>query len=216
MAAQITSPNRDDMKRLNKCLALQQNSIALKFVELELQTVRLVAFTDSSFANNQDCSSQIGFVIILLDHKNRANIVYWQSVKCRRVTRSVLATELYALSLGFDAAASIKVTLDQILSVPRNNKKIPLTLCVDSQSLYDCLVKLGTTQEKRLMIDIMCLRQSYERREISEIVWIQGDNNPADAMTKYKPCDALQKLVETNCFELNVDGWVERGNNVDV
>ena len=88
--------------------------------------------------------------------------------------------------------------------------KIPLFMCIDSRSLYECLVKLGTTQEKRLMIDILCLRQSYERREIAEILWIKGDKNPADAMIKDKGCDALQKLVDTNRLKLDLEGWVER------
>jgi hypothetical protein len=42
-------------------------------------------------------------------------------------------------------------------------------VCTDSYSLYECLGKLSTTKEKRLMIDIMALRQSYERHEIHEI-----------------------------------------------
>ena len=88
--------------------------------------------------------------------------------------------------------------------------KIPLTMCIDSRSLYECLVKLGTTQEKRLMIDLLCLWQSYERRDITEILWIKGDKNPADAMTKDKGCDALQKLIDTNRMKLNLEGWVER------
>ena len=46
---------------------------------------------------------------------------------------------------------------------------IPIVMCIDSYSLYKCLVKLGSTKEKRLMIDIMALRESYERREILEI-----------------------------------------------
>ncbi|KAF1983123.1 hypothetical protein K402DRAFT_396834 [Aulographum hederae CBS 113979] len=87
-----------------------------------------------------------------------------------------------------------------------------MTLCVDSKSLYDCLIKLGTTQEKRLMIDILCLRQSYERREISEILWIKGEKNTADAMTKEKHCDALRRLVSTNKVDLDqLNGRVDRG-----
>ena len=73
------------------------------------------------------------------------------------------------------------------------------------------MTKLGTTAEKRLMIDIMGLRQSYERREISEIRWIEGNCNPADAMTKAKPGKTLCQLVETNTIELATKGWVERG-----
>jgi hypothetical protein len=46
----------------------------------------------------------------------------------------------------------------------------PVVLYTDSFSLYEYLVKLGTTKEKRLIIDIMALRQSYERRELAEIL----------------------------------------------
>jgi len=48
------------------------------------------------------------------------------------------------------------------------------------------------------MIDILSVRQSYERREITEILWIAGEKNPADAMTKSKLCGALQRLITTN------------------
>lgn len=181
----------------------------LTFVKLDVTTLRIVAFTNSSFANNKNLSSQIGYVIALADAQNNANIIHWQSIKCRRVTRSVLASELYALSLGFDVAATIKSTLNQIFSNTAQGK-IPLTMCINSKSLYEYLVKLGTTQEKRLIIDILCLRQSYERRKITEILWIKEDKNPADAITKDKGCDALQKLVDTNRLELNLEGWVKR------
>ncbi|KAA6410313.1 MAG: Transposon Ty2-OR1 Gag-Pol poly [Lasallia pustulata] len=92
----------------------------------------------------------------------------------------------------------------------RRRYKRPTVLCIDSKSLYDCLVKLGITQEKRLMVDLMCLRQSYERREITEIIWIKGPTNPADAMTKEKPCPALRRIIDSNKIEVDVDGWVER------
>ena len=60
----------------------------------------------------------------------------------------------------------------------------PTVVYTDSYSLYECLVKLGTTKEKRLMIDIIALRQSYERRELTEVQWINRQDNPADIMTK--------------------------------
>ena len=69
---------------------------------------------------------------------------------------------------GVDIAIAIGTTLKMItdrleLSI------IPTIVCTDSYSLYECLVKLGTTKEKRLIIDIIALRQSYERRELFEI-----------------------------------------------
>ena len=56
----------------------------------------------------------------------------------------------------------------------------------------------------------MSLRQSYERREIVEAKWIDGNTNPADAMTKSKPCQALKNLIETNKIELKESEWVSR------
>jgi len=110
---------------------------------------------------------------------------------------------------SFDKGIVIKTTIEKIL-----NRPIPLIVCTDSKSLYDCLVKLGTTNEKRLMIDLLCLRQSYERREITEVKWIDGNTNPADAMTKGKPCTALKALLDTNKIDLKVTEWVERSEEV--
>jgi hypothetical protein len=87
---------------------------------------------------------------------------------------------------------------------------LPLVVCTNSKSLYKCLVKLSTTQEKQLMIDVMCLRQAYERREIAEVKWIKGESNPADSITKSKPSNALKRLIETNTLQLDVEEWVER------
>src|ERR1700716_2196878 len=106
---------------------------------------------------------------------------------------------------GFDISIIIKSILDKILQV-----SVPLVLCTDSKSLYNCLVRLGTTQEKCLMIDVMCLCQAYERRQITKVKWIDGETNPADAMTKGKPCTALSQLIDTNRVELQAVGWVER------
>jgi hypothetical protein len=46
---------------------------------------------------------------------------------------------------------------------------IPIIVCTDSYSLYECLVKLGITKEKRFIIDIIAIRKSYENRELFEI-----------------------------------------------
>jgi hypothetical protein len=112
---------------------------------------------------------------------------------------------------GFDIGALVKSTIDKVLGID-----LPLVLCTDSKSLYECLVKLGTTQEKRLMIDIICLRQAYERREVAEVKWIKGESNPADAMTKSnsKSSNALKRLIDTNTLQLDVEEWVERDKGI--
>ena len=106
---------------------------------------------------------------------------------------------------GFDLGVSMKSTLDKALRID-----LPLVLCTDSKSLYGCLIKLGTITEKRLIIDVMCLRQAYERREITEVKWIKGESNPADSMTKGKPSNALKRLIDTNILKMEVKEWVKR------
>ncbi|KAF9869897.1 hypothetical protein CkaCkLH20_12604 [Colletotrichum karsti] len=65
-------------------------------------------------------------------------------------------------------AYAISTTTSQI-SPLTNKPPIPTEIvCTDSYSLYECIVKLGTTMEKRIVIDKMALRESYEKREFHE------------------------------------------------
>ncbi|KAK1990054.1 hypothetical protein LX36DRAFT_664610, partial [Colletotrichum falcatum] len=193
----------------------------LRFTPLNLATAKLFVFVNSSFINNNNLTSQLGFIVVLANKQGNseedttnsftltANVVYYSSTKCKRVTRSILASEIYAMVAGANITHAIGTTITMItnrLKMP----PIPTILCTDSYSLYKCLVKLGTTKEKRLMIDIMALRQSYERREIYEIRWIQGDDNPADAFTKATPNKALEGLILTGRLNIRMNGWVSR------
>ncbi|KAM4063623.1 hypothetical protein HRG_014061 [Hirsutella rhossiliensis] len=200
---QRAHPTAEDFQALNKRIQWQIDNPqrGLRFVPIGLEAAKVFVFTDGSFANNKDLSSQIGFVIIIATETN--------STKCKRVTRSVLASEIYGLASGFDLAYVVAGTINQItsrLGLPQ----IPLVVCTDSYSLYECLVKLGTTTEKRLMIDIMALRQAYEQREITNIRWINGADNPADAMTKLSPNGALTRFVNDNEITIRLEGWVQR------
>ena len=177
----------------------------LHYVTINLTEAKLMVFVDGSFANNKDLSSQLGFILMLVnessDSKNTfticGNVIHYSSTKCKRVTRSVLASEIYGMVNGFDIGIAIATTLRMVTEQLRL-PAIPLVVCTDSYSLYECLVKLGTTKEKRLMIEIMALRQSYERREITEIRWINSDDNPADAFTKASLNRALERLIDSN------------------
>ena len=66
------------------------------------------------------------------------------------------------------------------------------------------------------MIDIMAIRQSYERLELSEIRWINGNSKPAAAMTKSNANLALQALVSNNEPSVKVQGWAQRDALMEV
>jgi hypothetical protein len=82
--------------------------------------------------------------------------------------------------------------------------------CPESLCTNECMVKRGATTERRLIIDVVDVRQSYERRKLSDKVDWYGNGNPANAMTKAKPSKALQTLVDTNELRVKVVGWVDR------
>ncbi len=77
-----------------------------------------------------------------------------------------MTIELFAMIHDFDVDSVLKVILIKMLSLKTS---IFLILVIDSKSLYDCLVRLDIIVKKRLMMNVMILRQSYERREITEI-----------------------------------------------
>ncbi|CAE7221040.1 hypothetical protein PTTW11_11373 [Pyrenophora teres f. teres] len=225
VAAQAQQPSDEDIKALNKRLKWQMENLdrGIRYVPVDLINAKLMVFVDGSFANNKDLSSQLGFVLMLVNEcadvdntfSIHGNIIHYSSTKCKRVTRSVLASEIYGMVNGFDIGIAIATTL-RMITERLGISAIPLIVCTDSYSLYECLVKLGTTKEKRLMIDIMALRQSYERREITEIRWINGEDNPADAFTKASPNRALERFIDGNKLTVRVDGWVQRPTSFDV
>jgi hypothetical protein len=84
------------------------------------------------------------------------------------VTKSVLILKIYGIIGGINILFAIGFTLTIII------KQLGLFIILiivytDSYSLYEYLVKFGIIKEKRLIIDIMAIRKSYENREIFEI-----------------------------------------------
>ena len=126
-------------------------------MKLDKEFLCLIIFIDASFIGNRDLSSQIGYVLVLANSSGRANTIHWFSTKYKRVTRNILASELYGMAHGFNMGGLVKSIINKALEI-----KVLLVVYTDSKSLYECLVKLGIIREKRLIINVMCLRQAYE------------------------------------------------------
>ena len=159
----------------------------------------MVIFVDAAFANNRDLSSQLGFVVALMDHADATNIIHYSSQKSKRITRSALVAELYAMMNGFDTATALNASFDQlglnesaVTKQPSTNadnpSKGPTPTVIDSRSLYDSLVSLHSTTEKRLLIDLHLLRQEYERRGNRRGSLDTYRVNVGEACTRTKTC----------------------------
>ncbi|KAF1972468.1 hypothetical protein BU23DRAFT_580860 [Bimuria novae-zelandiae CBS 107.79] len=111
-----------------KLIDINAPNRALRYIPITLINAKLIVFVDSSFANNKDLSSQLGFILMLINKSINSdntfticgNIIHYSLTKCKRVTRSVLASKIYSMRLSLPA--------------------VPLVICIDLYSLYECLI----------------------------------------------------------------------------
>jgi hypothetical protein len=163
----------------------------------------------------------MGYVIVLGNERATkesfeftSNIIHWFSVKCKRITKSVLALKIYAIAEGVNMIVAIGTTIDRIVA-KLGALLVLIVVCTNFLFFYECFVKLETIKEKIFIINIMAIRQAYERQKVRDIRWINNRNNPADAMTKGTLNHALEKLINTNRLILRLQGWVKCDNKTD-
>ena len=62
--------------------------------------------------------------------------------------------------------------------------RLRIIVCINFFSLYEYIIKFNTIKEKRLIIDIIIIRELYEYKEFIEIRWIDEIRNPINVMMK--------------------------------
>ena len=77
-AAQAITVTSSDITSLNKRLKwqIENKTRGLKYVKLDKNSLRLIAFINAFFVDNRDFSFQIDYVICLIDESNRVNILH--------------------------------------------------------------------------------------------------------------------------------------------
>ena len=90
----------------------------IKYITLNLEQVKLFVFINSSFINNKDFSFQISYLIILINKTKgtnkfviKGNLIYYSSIKSKRVTRSVLAFKIYGMVKSVNIAIIINIII---------------------------------------------------------------------------------------------------------
>ena len=109
---------------LNKRLEWQIKNMdrGIKYITLDLEQVKLFIFINGSFANNKDFSSQINYLIILANKTEetnefaiKGNLIYYSSIKSKRVTKSVLAFKIYGIVKSVNIAIVINIIIKIII-----------------------------------------------------------------------------------------------------
>jgi hypothetical protein len=188
LLAQVVDFNETSIRAFNRIVRYEvaTASVVLRFRKLDLFTMRIVVYADSSFANNRDLTSKLGYIVLQADVYDACNINHYTSYKYKRVTRSVLAGELHAFIDAFDHGYLLRRDLPRM-----HGRDVPLHVMTDSKSLFDTVTKSSYRAEKRLMIDVLLAREAFRHREISNIGHVHSEHNPADAFTKSTRCPAL-------------------------
>jgi hypothetical protein len=182
------------------------------FLPLALGPYRVVAFSDASFAGNEDGTSQLGGIVLFMaappDAPNAdpepAHLLSYFTRKSPRVCTSVFAAEVLAFSATFDLAFALVADL-QAMSL-----NVSLTMLTDSKSLFDTMVSHSATREKRLMVDVAYLRQAYARGDMQHLGLVRSAANIADGLTKPLPGGALTSLLRTGEIHVDVAQYLSR------
>lgn len=196
--AQVTLDNfkvekRNFIKRLNRAIRYAiTHRVPLIISKLDPKTVKVVGYSDASFANNHDLSTQLGYIILLVDGMDNSVPLVFKSYKSRRITRSAMAGEVIAFADMSDAAVTINKELSSILG-----HIVPLQLLTDSKCLFDVISKGSRTSEKRLMLDIAVAREQFRVSDVSDIGLVRSASNLADGLTKAMQQASLRACLGT-------------------
>ena len=203
LSSSLKHPIVDDILRANKCVKkVKMEECSIKFPFLgNIDNLNLITFSDASHANLSDgYSSGGGHIIFLVNDQGKSCPLSWGSKKIRRVVRSTLAAETLALVDAVD----VSYYLSHILSVIMLGKKVNINCFIDNKSLWENVYSTKCVKEKRLRIDLACLKAMLESQEIYTIKWVNSCNQLSDCFTKRGVC--TRKLLDTLeqgslCFE---------------
>ena len=200
LLADITKGSRKALQEINETIERAQKSpLELRFPPgLDMDQCLVGCFSDASWGNRSDGSSQAGYIHCLMgpdalkDRETPLAILAWSSHKIRRVCRSTLSAEAQGLCIGVEGADYIKVLLAECrnreFSLPNYRqalKDVKGVAIIDARSVYDYVQRDSgkLPSDKRLGIDLRLL-QYYLQTSDYTLRWVAGQQQLADCLTK--------------------------------
>jgi hypothetical protein len=127
----------------------------------------------------------------------KRNLINTNSTKYKHIIWNNLAFEICGIVNNLDLAYIITVILKIIID-QRNLPEILIVFYIDSKFLYECIMKLRITKEKYLIINMIAIRQTYEKKKLFEIRYINKQDNPTNTITKLLLNKILKKFINMN------------------
>ncbi len=176
--------------------------------KLDPKSLHIRAYTDASFSNNPDHSSQLVYIVLLADKHNNACVLHYASCRSHKVARSVLGAETYAFAEAFNFACCAKRDLEMLL-----DRCVSLTILTDSKNFFDVITKCFKIQERCLRIDLQAVRDAYAVHDISNLGFIRVPSNSAVGLAKISKFHVFYRLLQTGKCDFISEQWVIRCPN---
>ena len=185
---------------------------------VNLETCSVVCYADAGFANAEHEKLQCGLVCCLTHSPellktgrfDLSTIVSSQSSTIKRVVRSTLAAEGYALSEGLESAQWFRHLLTEahmarssLKNVEKESSRRPAHVFTDSDSLANTVKKdVGQSDDKRFRIVVSMLREGFREVENTSLQWLPTHLQVADPLTKTMERDILVSFFYSRAFQL--------------
>ena len=161
------------------------------------EQLTIECYSDASFGNLPGGGSQGGYIILLSDSDGNRCPMSWRSHKVRRVVRSTLAAETLALLDAAEAGVYLAGLITELVCL----QTPPLVRCfVDNKSLVDNLYSTKLVEDKQLRINIAVIKDMIERKDLSEVCWVQSARQIANALTKRGASPELLLSAVSGCL----------------
>ena len=190
-----------DLVSVNKIVLNAKVALGIiKFPNLGNQKYwKVIVYSDASLANLSDGTGSTGAsVIFLVGENNHCCPLSWTSAKLRRVCRSSAAAEGLSLSEALDDAVYLRQLLCAALGLEKDT--VPVIAYTDHEGLRANISNVVHPKvlDKRLKIEIACIRQSLAIGEVQDIIWCKSQGQLADCLTKAGASSVkLMKVLQT-------------------
>jgi len=144
----------------------------------------LVAYSDAATKKIDNAFSVAGHIVFLVNKAtNQATTLTWSSKKIERVVNSSLGAETIAMTKLIGTVYFIKEILKQMYG--QKGGDIPCLALTDSNNLFEAVHNVKTTQDKRLVGDILQIKQAMAIDNIiTELRLVKSSEMYADSLTK--------------------------------
>ena len=151
-SSRVTHAVVEDIVQLNKVVhRARKHKVDIVFPKLDLSSVGITVYADSSFNNLPNGGSQEGHIVLVNDNKNNCAPLSWVSARIKRVVRSTLAAEAVALNNACDNAVFLgQMVMSLFAKTPR--KTIPIVAYTDNKSTTDTINSSTSVSDKKIEV----------------------------------------------------------------